>query len=97
MKNNEGKNIVSRRNFIAGLGAAASLTIIKPELVRGSAANSKIKLGLIGCGGRGQWIMELFKKHGGYEIYAGHDYFQDRLDDDRVGNVLNDFHGDVRF
>ena len=75
------KRGVTRRDFMVGLGAAASLSIIKPELVRGSAANSKIKIGLIGCGGRGQWIMDLFKKHGGYEIYAGHDYFQDRVDE----------------
>lgn len=74
-------NGFTRRDFIAGLGAAATLTILKPELVRGSAANSKIKIGLIGCGGRGQWIMDLFQKHGGYEIYAGHDYFQDRVDE----------------
>lgn len=73
---------VSRRQFIAGVSAtAATFTIMKPNLVRGSAANSKIKLGLIGCGGRGQWIMDLFKKHGGYDIHAGHDYFQDRVDE----------------
>ena len=72
----------TRREFIEGVTAtAATISIIKPELVRGSAANSKIKLGLIGCGGRGKWIMDLFKKHGGYELYAGHDYFQDRVDD----------------
>jgi predicted dehydrogenase len=75
------KNL-TRREFVAAAGAtAATFTIMKPELVRGSAANSKIKLGLIGCGGRGQWIMDLFKKHGGYEIVAGHDYFQDRVEE----------------
>ncbi|MBN1479144.1 gfo/Idh/MocA family oxidoreductase [candidate division KSB1 bacterium] len=73
---------VSRRKFIASASAtAATFTIMNPQLVRGSAANSKIKLGLIGCGGRGQWIMDLFKKHGGYELSAGHDYFQDRVDE----------------
>lgn len=73
---------LTRREFVAAAGAtAATITILKPELVKGSAANSKIKIGLIGCGGRGQWIMDLFEKHGGYKIYAGHDYFQDRVDD----------------
>ena len=73
---------VTRRDFIAGVSAtAATFTIVQPEWVRGSTANSKIKLGLIGCGGRGQWIMNLFKKHGGYELYAAHDYFQDRVDE----------------
>ncbi len=85
------KRGVTRRDFMVGMGAAASLTIIKPELVRGSAANSKIRIGLIGCGGRGQWIMDLFKKHGGYEIFAGHDYFRDRADEfgDKFGIPAN--------
>ena len=72
---------LNRREFIAGTGAAAlSFTVMKPELVRGAAANSKIKLGLIGCGGRGNWITNLFQQHGGYEIVAVADYFQDRVD-----------------
>ena len=72
---------INRRRFMAGAGAAAlSFTIVKPELVRGAAANSKVNLGLIGCGGRGKWIAELFKQHGGYNIVAVADYFQDRID-----------------
>ncbi len=75
------KDIVSRRKFIASAGAAAlSFTIVKPQLVRGSRANSKIDIALLGCGGRGIWIMDLFKQHGGYNIVAGADYFQDRVD-----------------
>jgi predicted dehydrogenase len=35
-------------------------------------------LGIIGCGGRGTWITDLFRKHGGYEITAAADYFPDR-------------------
>jgi predicted dehydrogenase len=76
-----GKDTVSRRKFIAGAGAAAlSFTFVKPGLVRGTSANSKIDLALLGCGGRGIWIMDLFKQHGGYNIVAGADYFQDRVD-----------------
>jgi len=72
---------LSRRRFIMNAGAAAvSFTILKPHMVRGSTANPKIKLGMIGCGGRGTWIAGLFKEHGGYEIWAGADYFQDRVD-----------------
>jgi myo-inositol 2-dehydrogenase/D-chiro-inositol 1-dehydrogenase len=40
----------------------------------------KIKLGLIGCGGRGAWIGQLFKRHGGYDIWAVADYFQSVAD-----------------
>ena len=45
--------------------------------VFGSQANSRIKLGLIGCGGRGSWIAGLFERHKGYEIHAVADYFQE--------------------
>lgn len=36
----------------------------------------KIKLGVIGNGGRGGWIAGLFKRHGGYDMWAVADYFQ---------------------
>jgi myo-inositol 2-dehydrogenase / D-chiro-inositol 1-dehydrogenase len=52
---------------------------MKPELVRGSEANSKIALGMIGCGDRETWIADLFQEHGGYEIVAM-DYFPDKVD-----------------
>ena len=72
---------ITRRKFLAGTGAAAvGLTILKPELVRGSSANSKVNLGVIGCGGRGAWIADLFAKNGNYNVIALADYFQDRVD-----------------
>jgi len=75
------KRALNRREFMAKAGRAAlSLTVLRPGLVRGTQANSKIKLGLIGCGGRGTWITSLFEKHGGYEVSAAADYFQDRVD-----------------
>jgi myo-inositol 2-dehydrogenase/D-chiro-inositol 1-dehydrogenase len=78
---------LTRRRFMAGAGTAAvSFAVIKPALVRGTAANSKIKLGLIGCGGRGTWIAKLFKRHGGYDVVAAADYFQDRIDN--LGNEV---------
>jgi predicted dehydrogenase len=65
---------------MAGAGSAAlSFTVMKPELVRGTQANSKITLGMLGCGGRGTWIADLFLKHGGYQITAAMDYFADRV------------------
>jgi len=72
---------IGRREFLAGAGmAAASVTIMKPQLVRGTQANSRIALGMIGCGQRGAWIADLCMKHGGYQVVAGADYFQDRVD-----------------
>lgn len=69
---------IGRRKFMASAGAAAmSFTIIKPTLVRGTEANSKIRLGIIGCGMRGKWIADIFVKHGGYKIVATADYFRE--------------------
>lgn len=67
----------SRRDFLAGT-TALGLTILSPELAAGSEANSKITLALIGCGGRGNWIADLFANHGGYQFVAAADYFSDR-------------------
>jgi len=50
---------LSRRQFMTQTGAAAlSLTILRPGLVKGTQANSKIKLGVIGLGGRRAWMQE---------------------------------------
>ena len=74
---------ISRRSFmemtmastvIAGASAVGAEENKPPELSR------KIKLGLIGCGGRGPWLCDLFMKHGGYTIHAVADYFADRAD-----------------
>jgi predicted dehydrogenase len=72
---------LSRRGFLAGAGTAAvALTVVKPQAVRGYAANEKVDVGIVGCGGRGTWILNLFQKHGGYNVVAAADYFQDRVD-----------------
>ena len=79
---------LSRRGFIAGAGvAAASLSIVEPQTAFAYPANEKVSVGIIGCGGRGSWIAGLFQEHGGYEITAAADYFQDRVDKlgDRFG------------
>lgn len=76
-----GRRPLTRRRFLGGTGAAAlSFAILKPAVVGGATANSKIDLGLIGCGGRGEWITNLFLKHGGYSLVAVMDYFQDKAD-----------------
>lgn len=71
----------TRRSFLGQSGAAvAGLTMIQPHIVRGTTAQNRVKLGLIGCGGRGTWIARLFRDNGNYEIAACADYFQDRVD-----------------
>ena len=50
------------------------------------AAARKIKLGVVGCGGRGAWIANLFRQHGGYEMHAVADYFPEVAES--AGNAL---------
>jgi predicted dehydrogenase len=70
---------LNRRQFLASTGAATlGLTMLKPSLIGG--AEAKVNIGLIGCGGRGSWIAGLFLNHGGYNIVAVADYFQDKAD-----------------
>lgn len=40
----------------------------------------RIKVGIVGCGGRGNMILDMFAEHGGFEIVAVADYFQDAVD-----------------
>lgn len=79
MSDDKPADAIGRREFMARAGTAAlGWTILKPGLVRGSGAAAKIRLGVIGCGGRGSWLAGLFARHGGYEIAAAADYFPDR-------------------
>ncbi len=70
----------TRRRFIAqaGLGLASVATLSR-AVAQGSTANSRLRLGLIGCGGRGTMLLDMFDTHGGYEIAGVADYFQERV------------------
>jgi myo-inositol 2-dehydrogenase/D-chiro-inositol 1-dehydrogenase len=70
---------MDRREFL-GRGAAATFMIMKPSLVRGSAANSAIRIGLLGCGGRGTAVATSFANNTTARIVGLADLFQDRLD-----------------
>jgi myo-inositol 2-dehydrogenase/D-chiro-inositol 1-dehydrogenase len=69
-----------RRAFLAGAATATVLTALKPSLVFGAEANSRLDIGLIGCGGRGAWIANLFAQSGKYRLVACADYFQDKVE-----------------
>ena len=73
----------SRRNFVAVTGSAGLAAATGAVFAQGTppSAGPKIRLGVLGCGGRGKFMMDLFMKHGGYEIVAVADYFQDRADE----------------
>ena len=84
----DGSLDITRRKFLQGTATAAlGFTILRPALVSSAEANSKLNVGVIGCGGRGAWIAELFAKNGNFNVVAVADYFQDRVDG--VGNKLN--------
>jgi myo-inositol 2-dehydrogenase/D-chiro-inositol 1-dehydrogenase len=73
---------INRRQFVTTTGASLlGLSVLSPRLVGGTEANSKIDIGLIGCGNRGKWIADLFQKNGHYNLVALADYFQERVDE----------------
>jgi predicted dehydrogenase len=65
-------------------GAGAGLLILKPESVRGYPANSAVRLGLLGCGGRGTTVATSMAKNAGARIVALADIFPDQLEKAKV-------------
>jgi predicted dehydrogenase len=83
---------MKRRRFVGTAFALATPFLMRSTSTRGAeSANPaplpSIKLGLVGCGGRGSWIARLFQQHGGYRIHAVADYFPEVAD--AVGAVLD--------
>ncbi|NLN92650.1 MAG: Gfo/Idh/MocA family oxidoreductase [Candidatus Hydrogenedens sp.] len=73
---------MKRRTFLhAAATTAAAFTVLPAKSVRGLEANSKLQIGIIGCGMRGPWIGEFFEEHANSKVVALHDYFQDRVDE----------------
>jgi predicted dehydrogenase len=70
---------IGRREFLGSAAAAAGLMIIKPELVRGTAANSAVRLGILGCGGRGTAVGTGFIDNTNTRVVALADLFADQL------------------
>ena len=81
---------LSRREFVVGtavMAAALAVPNASPApAAQPDAATPKIKLGVVGCGGRGAWIADLFRQHGGYEMHAVADYFPEVAE--AAGNAL---------
>jgi len=71
---------LSRRRFLSVSAVTAALTIVKPESVRGSQANSKIQIGLIGSGNRGTYVAAMAHNDPRAEITALCDLFDDQLE-----------------
>ena len=98
---------INRRDFLdgskkAGLGLASGITLLSnARSVRAASANEKIRLGLIGCGGRGPTLAREFAKRGDCEFATIADVNHSILDDraaaigseqsGRVPAVVGDF------
>ena len=71
---------VDRRGFIGSAAATAGLIIVNPALVRGTSANSDVRVGLLGCGGRGTEDARNLVDTGSARVVALADLFPDQLE-----------------
>ena len=77
---NSSTDKLDRRKFLGAAAATTGLMFIKPSLVRGTAANSAVRVGLLGCGGRGTEDATNLVDTGGARVVALADLFPDQLD-----------------
>jgi myo-inositol 2-dehydrogenase/D-chiro-inositol 1-dehydrogenase len=75
---------LDRRKFLGVAAGTAGAMLIKPSLVRGSEANSAVRIGLLGCGGRGTDDATVFVNSANARVVALADMFQDQLDTARA-------------
>ena len=61
---------INRRNFIKASAVASAAAIISPDTLLSNKSNKKIKLGFIGTGLRGQWMVHLSTKYPDVSIPA---------------------------
>src|SRR6266581_7729344 len=71
---------VDRRTFLGVTAAATAALFVKPALVRGTNANSAVRVGLLGCGGRGTEDAGNLVDTGSARVTALADLFPDQLD-----------------
>ncbi|MDB6075421.1 MAG: gfo/Idh/MocA family oxidoreductase [Verrucomicrobiaceae bacterium] len=72
-------NFTTRRHFLE-TAALTSLAGLVAPLGFGQTAQPKLRVGCIGCGGRGTFVANILKDDGGYELAALADYFEDSGD-----------------
>src|SRR5258708_3429223 len=78
--NNSPSDTVDRRKFIGTAAMTAGMMLLKPEMAHGTAANSAVRVGLLGCGGRGTEDATNLVDAGGARVVALGDLFQDQVD-----------------
>ncbi len=80
--------LVSRRSLLA-TSAASAFTIVSPQSVRGSQANSKISVGLIGSGGRGTYDARITHSDPRAQVTALCDLHDDRIEQAKTALKLD--------
>ena len=69
---------MDRRSFLGG-SAASGLLFVTPKIAFGYEANSAVRLGLLGCGGRGTAVATSFAQNTSARVVALADLFADKL------------------
>jgi predicted dehydrogenase len=76
---------MNRRQFFqTGTVAASALLLLKPEAAFGYQANSAVRLGLLGSGGRGTYVATSFSQNTPVQVVALADLFPNQLAAARV-------------
>ncbi len=71
---------ITRREFLKASVGAAALATLPVELFAHAHGSDKLRVGLIGCGGRGTGAaVDILVAHPSVELYAMGDAFEDRL------------------
>jgi len=70
---------MKRRTFLKSATVVSAFTIVKPGTAFGSNANSAIRMGIIGCGGRGTAVISSMSRNTSVIITAMADLFGDKL------------------
>lgn len=79
MPQQQDNNTPSRRGFLGGT-AGTGLMLISPQAAFTYQANSTVEFGLVGCGGRGNWITPFFIEYTGARVVALADVVKENLD-----------------
>lgn len=81
MNTNTNTTTTNRRRFIGTTGlAAAAISLPGRALAQGPAAGGKLRIGIVGCGGRSNNVGDMALQDGRFEIVALADYFQEAVD-----------------
>ncbi len=73
-------NSTNRRDFITKAGLAAAAVSMPQIATAQNTGGGKLRIGIIGCGGRSNVVGEMAIKDGRFEIVALADYFQEAVD-----------------